>query len=333
MRAHIAHEAGPGRAASGLFAAIAAALLAGACSSASPNGPMASLDSLLGSSPSEQRTRDGSAQAAAPRSELDKAIAHWGKEYKDKPHDLKVALAYARNLKAAGHKDQAFGVLQASALLHGDSKELASEYGRMALEYDQVGVAEKLLAMADDPTKPDWKLVSARGTVLAKQGKFTDAIPFYERALALAPGQPSVLNNLAMAHAANGEPAKAEQILRTASSTSRDPKLKQNLALVMGLQGKHDEAKTFAAEHLPAEQATANVEYVRAMVKPQAAPQATPAVMTNQSAQTAPAAKSAKGNARMIEAKNAPAQGMRPSGGPSDVPGTGGWSTTVQVSR
>ena len=29
--------------------------------------------------------------------------------------------------------------------------------GRLALEFDQVAVAEKLLAMADDPLKPDWR--------------------------------------------------------------------------------------------------------------------------------------------------------------------------------
>ena len=50
------------------------------------------------------------------------------------------------------------------------------------------------------------------------------------------------MNNLAMAHAANGDPAKAEEILRKAAATSNDPKIKQNLALVLGLQGKHDEA-------------------------------------------------------------------------------------------
>lgn len=335
MRAHTAHKAGRGRAASGVLAAIAAALLAGACSSSS-DGPLTSLDSLLGPAPSEPSGRRGNAQAAAPKTELDRAVAHWGKEYKDKPHDLKIALSYARNLKAAGHKEQAFGVLQGAALLHGDSKELASEYGRMALEFDQVAVAEKLLALADDPTNPDWKLTSARGTVLAKQGKYADAIPFYERALAQSPGQASVLNNLAMAHAANGEPAKAEQILRTASTSSRDPKLKQNLALVMGLQGKHDEAKTFSAQHLPPEQASANVEFVRAMVKPQAAPQATPAVIASQPTPPAPPARAAnaRGAARVIEAKSTPVpSGMRPSGGPADVPSTGGWSTTVQAAR
>ena len=34
--------------------------------------------------------------AAAPKTELDKAIAYWGEEHKKKPHDLKTALAYAR---------------------------------------------------------------------------------------------------------------------------------------------------------------------------------------------------------------------------------------------
>ena len=44
---------------------------------------------------------------------------------------------------------------------------------------DQVGVANQMLAMADDATKPDWRVISARGTVMAKQAKYTDAIPFY----------------------------------------------------------------------------------------------------------------------------------------------------------
>ncbi len=333
MRAQSALFCGQLRSSRGVLAAIAVALLTGACS---VGGALESLDNMLapqqtaslGNSSGSDGTQNAGpqqiSQKTGPKSELHKAIEHWGAQHKQKPADLKIALAYARNLKAAGQKEQAFGVLQGASLLHGDSAELASEYGRLALEFDQVAVAEKLLGIAEDPTKPDWKLTSARGTVLAKQGKFADAIPFYERALSISPGQPSVLNNLAMAHAAGGQPAKAEEILRKALATSNDPKLKQNLAIVLGLQGRHDEAKTLASAVQSPEAAAANVEYVRAMVKPGAAPVPTPAVLTQP-------AKPARGvgAARVIEAKNAPSNGMRPSGGPSDVGSSGGWSTSV----
>ncbi len=292
------------RRSAGLLAVLAASMLAGACSS---GGSLDSLDSMLGSAPpSADPAADKIARApggaTAPKTDLDKALAYWSEEYKKKPAELKVALAYAKNLKAAGHKEQAYVVLQNASVIHGDSKELASELGRIALEYDQVALAEKLLAMADDPLKPDWRLISARGTIYAKQNKFGEAIAMFERALAMAPNQTSVLNNLAMAHAGNGDPAKAEEILRRALASSNDPKVKQNLALVLGLQGKHEEAVAARAGAAPQTTAVADTEYIRQMVKatPASTPaQATPAVMTPPRA-----ARPAPQQARVIEAKS-----------------------------
>ena len=318
------------RSRTGLLVAVSASALLAACSSS--NGP-AALDGLLGPSAPQTASARQAGTPATQQSELDRALAYWGEEYKKKPHDLTVALSYARNLKAAGHKQQAFSVLQGAAILHGDSKELASEYGRLALEFDQVAIAEKLLAAAEDPLKPDWRLISARGTALAKQGKYAEAIPHYERALALAPKQPSLMSNLAMAHAAMGDAPRAEAILREAAA-SGDPQVKQNLALVVAMQGKHDESRTIASAVLPADAAASDANFFRAMVKaPAAAPQAaTPAVATRP---VRPAAH----QARVIEAKAkqpapAPSDALRPAGGPADVGGAASsWSTTVSRAR
>jgi Flp pilus assembly protein TadD len=159
-------------------------------------------------------------------------------------------------------------VLQQASVFHGGNRDINAEYGRLALEFDQVSVAGKLLEQADDPTNPDWKLISARGTVLAKQGRYRDAIPFYERALVLAPDQASILNNLALAHAMEGNAEKAEPLLkRAAAAGGHEARVSQNLALVLGLQGRYDEAKVAAARNLPADNAADNVDYVRRMVK------------------------------------------------------------------
>ena len=80
-------------------------------------------------------------------------------------------------------------------------KGIAGEYGRLLLEFNHITQAEKLLELADDPTNPDWKVVSARGTVFAKQSQYSKAVPLFERALQLAPDQPSVMSNLALAYA------------------------------------------------------------------------------------------------------------------------------------
>nr|HPG89336.1 tetratricopeptide repeat protein [Hyphomicrobium sp.] len=147
---------------------------------------------------------------------------------------------------------------------------------RLALDLDQVNVAARMLEIADDPAKPDWKVISARGTVLAKQGEYKQAIPYYERALSLSPNQPSVLNNLAMAHAMGGDPKQAEELLRRASATPTvdSARMKQNLALVLGLQGRYDEAKSVTAGSPTAIAGAQNVDIVRNIVKldPKAAP-------------------------------------------------------------
>lgn len=210
---------------------------------------------------------DKSVDPSDPRSDLVKATDYWGKEYGKNPTALEPALAYARNLKAMGEEKRALAVLQAVAVYHGDNKELAAEYGRLALSLGQVKVAEKVLAMADDPMKPDWRVVSARGTALAKQGRYQDSIPYFERALSLEPQHPSLLNNLAMAHAMAGDPAKAETLLRQAIDHGGDSKrMQQNLALVLGLQGRYEESTKVAAAVVPAQQAVADTAAMRKLV-------------------------------------------------------------------
>jgi Flp pilus assembly protein TadD len=210
-----------------------------------------------------------------PANELAKATEYWGKQYAKNPSDAEKAVNYARNLKAMGNKQQALAVLQQAASVGAASRAFFSEYGRLALEFDQVSLAQRLLEQADDPANPDWRVISARGTVLAKQGSYRDAIPLYERALALAPEQSSVLNNLALAYAMEGGAEKAEPLLkRAAAAGNRDPRVTQNLSLVLGLQGKYDEAKLVAAGNLPADNAAANVDYIRSIVMAEARPMA-----------------------------------------------------------
>ena len=264
----------------GTIAALTASLMLGACGQSLTPGA-SDLLSINGSSAPAQQQAQASAQPAGAGTgdDLLKATDYWGKQYGENPRDLKTALSYARNLKAMGEKRRALAVLQQASFFHGESRELASEYGRLALDLDQVGVAKKLLEVADDPARPDWRVISARGAALAKEGKYNDAIPLFERALSLAHNQPSVLSNLALAYAMNGESIKAETMLRqAAASDSNSPRIRQNLALVLGLQGKYDEAKLVAARDIPMTNATENSDYLRQVVKldPKSVPNSDP---------------------------------------------------------
>jgi Flp pilus assembly protein TadD len=214
-------------------------LMAGACAEnsmllSSLTDPKASTG-ITTSSTSET----SGAKAGTAEGELRKATQYWGTLYSKDPSDGEAAYNYARNLKALGEKQQALMVLQSSIDMNPQHRGILSEYGRLALEFDQISLAQKMLERADDPLQPDWRVVSARGTVFAKQGLYADAIPFYERAMELAPDKASVLNNLALAYTMEGKQAKAEPLLRRAAAIGKDDaRVQQNLALVLGSQGQ-----------------------------------------------------------------------------------------------
>lgn len=275
--------------AKGLICAVSAGFLTTACAGGSGLGEQNLALLSSDSQPSAEQ-----AALAGPEA-LMKATEYWRKEFQKKPKDKNAALSYARNLKAMGQKQQALSVLQHASSLHSTNKEIAGEYGRLALDLDQVSVAERLLGVADDPTKPDWRIISARGTVMAKKGQFNAALPFYKRALSLAPGEPSVLNNLALTHMMGGDAKSAETLLRQAIAKGgpHTTKARQNLALTLGVQGKYNEATSVGSSVLPKAHASANANYLKKLVRLAAVdtPAPIPNIAPAQIPATAPAPK------------------------------------------
>ncbi len=223
--------------------AVALTLSLGACAQGN------NLDlGLLGD---EQKSVDIATASTGPQTqaELQKATEYWGKKSAENPRDGKAALNYARNLKALGRKKMAFSTLQGAYMFNSSDREFLSEYGRLALEYGQVSTADALLTRADDPAKPDWRVISARGTVRAKQGRYKEAIEYFERARSIEPQRASLANNLAMAYTMNGEAERGERLLLEAKQMgSQDERIDQNLALVMDLQGKKASAGPVLAD-------------------------------------------------------------------------------------
>jgi Flp pilus assembly protein TadD len=241
-------SSGQGRVAAARAVVVAGlALSLGACSQSAG-------ELLSGALTSPDAQTQVATSAAPSRSELERATEHWGKEHAKSPRDGKAAINYAMNLKAMDRKPEALAVLQSSYLYNAQNREYLSEFGRLALDQGHAPLAQQLLERADDPAKPDWKVLSARGAALAKQGKYKEAIPFFERAHLLVPTQASVMSNLALAYTMDGQANRAEPLLRRAAAADEsDPRVRQNLALVLRLQGKADEAGRVATgiDHQP----------------------------------------------------------------------------------
>ena len=237
------------------------ALLAGCADMPSGQG-------LLTTSDGTEQTGSLSALDAGVPKNAAAARDYWATAYAKNPHDENAVISFARALKADGAKDKALSVLQQAAMYNADSRAIASEEGRLALDMGQSDLAGKLLNRAYDPANPDWRVLNALGTLEAQHSNRAGAQGYFERANQIAPHESSVLNNLALTYALGGDPTKAETLLRQAAAAGGEVgRIRQNLALVLGVEGKYEEAQQLAAADLGADKAKANRAYVEKMVE------------------------------------------------------------------
>lgn len=204
--------------------------------------------------------------------ELRRALDYWGGRYDRTPEDRATILNYAAALRLSGQTEQAVAVLGKGKLKFSKDPELSAAYGKALADNGDFEQALTVIQSVQTPDRPDWKLYSAEGAILDQMGRPEVARERYRKALAIAPGEPTVLNNLALSHLLAGEMDEAEKILREAAASPRaTSRIRQNLALVLGLKGRFDEAEAVARTEIDPEQAAANVAYLRAMLSQAAA--------------------------------------------------------------
>lgn len=213
----------------------------------------------------------GSLGLAAPENRSDgdwrRDLAVYGPQYRADPKNLQVAMRYAQALRATGQRAQALAVLQRASIAAPHNNTVLGEYGRALADNGDFQQAFEVLGRAHSPDQPDWRILSAQGAVLDQMGHHAEAQRYYLTALKIVPEEPPVLSNLALSYALSHDLPKAEAALRRAAAHQPvDPRVRANLALVVGLQGRFAEAESIARADLPPEEAAANVAYLRQML-------------------------------------------------------------------
>ncbi|HEU5016825.1 MAG TPA: tetratricopeptide repeat protein [Pseudolabrys sp.] len=210
------------------------------------------------------------AAPAQPRSDADwrQALDMWGQRYHANNDDLEAATAYARALRATGQRAQAVAVLRQAALRHPENMPLLGAYGRALADAGDYQQALDVLGRAHTPDNPDWRILNAQGAVLDQMGRHAEAQRYYSSALKIVPNEPSVLSNLGLSYALEKQLTRAEATLRKAvAQPHARPKVRQNLALIVGLEGRFAEAEKIASADLPPAEAEANIAYLRNMLE------------------------------------------------------------------
>jgi Flp pilus assembly protein TadD len=200
---------------------------------------------------------------ADPRHQVDV----YGERYRANPKDADAALAYGQALRATGQRAQAAAVLEQATIAHPGNKPLLAAFGRALADNGNFQQAFDVLTRAHSPDNPDWRILSVQGTVLDQLGRHDEARRYYASALKIVPDEPSVLSNLGLSYVLSRDLPKAEETLRQAYGNARaDARVRQNLGLVVGLQGRFAEAESIVKADLPADEAAANVAYLKQML-------------------------------------------------------------------
>jgi Flp pilus assembly protein TadD len=233
-------------------------ILALALCSCQTSGPsdISDITGSLGDKAEASRTAD-------PRRDIE---SYQGR-YRANPKDADAALHYAKALRASGQRAQAVAVLEQATIANPGNKTLLAGYGRALADNGNFQQAFDVLGRAHSPDDPDWQILSAQGAVLDQLGRFEEARQYYASALKIVPDEPSVLSNLGLSYVLSKDLPKAEETLRRAyGQRGADPRVRANLALVVGLQGHLAEAETIAKADLPPEEAAKNVAYLKRLL-------------------------------------------------------------------
>ena len=207
-------------------------------------------------------------EPASADSDPQRGLDAYGERYRANPKDADAAIAYGLALRRNGQHGQAAAVLEQANIANPGNKPLLAAWGRALVDNGNFQEALDVLSRAHTPENPDWHILSVQGTVLDQMGRHDEARRYYTSALRIVPGEPSVLSNLGMSYMLTKDLPKAEEALRQAyASPQANSKVRQNLGLVVGLQGRFAEAEQIVKADLPPDEAAANVTYLREMLK------------------------------------------------------------------
>ena len=192
---------------------------------------------------------------------------HWAKVYDSNPGEKVASINYSRALRACGRYSEAVSVMRIAAVKAPKDYEVLGAFGKALADDGDLAQAREVLGRSYPQERPDWTILSVQGSVEDKMGNFDQAQTFYLEALRIAPGEPSILTNLGLSYALNKQLPSAEQALRQAAASPRaDTRTRQNLALVLSLEGKYGEAETISRQDMSPEEARANVQSIQMMI-------------------------------------------------------------------
>lgn len=214
--------------------------------------------------PASQEERD-----AANRADPLTRANFWSKEYQKDPQNIEVSLQFTDALRAMGSQDRALDVVTRALVVHPGNPDLLMVNGRILMTqamFDMARASFEQVTRAAPERADGW---AALGTAFDQMEMHRQAQANYQRALAIEPTRMTTLTNYGLSLLLSGDLKGAEVQLRAASAQpGAGSRVTENLALVIGLQGRFDEMQEVSMQNAPDKVAEQNAALLRGLVQP-----------------------------------------------------------------
>jgi len=227
----------------------------------------------------EKAYQDAIEEALRPATEEQIALANrsdpitranfWSNEYQKDPANLENTISFMKALRGIGSHDRVREIATVAIPIHPDSHELHLELGRSLMARGKFEDAVPILVRSADLSPPtDATPLAVLGLAFDQSESHQKAQQAYEYALAREPNRATTLSNYGLSLAITGQLEAAENALRQAvDAPGADVRVRQNLALILGLQGRFDEMIA-VDPNAPARSIDANQRALRDMIAP-----------------------------------------------------------------
>jgi Flp pilus assembly protein TadD len=152
--------------------------------------------------------------------------------------NLDDSIRQAQMLRLAGSYPEAIKHLSQLMMVASDDSRVVSEYGKTLAATGRADDAVNFLTRAQQLQPNDWTIYSAMGVAYDQLGNQKGAQSAYERALAIKPGEPSVLSNYALSRMLAKDPDMASKLAaraEIANASGKDPMIARNIAMIRSM--------------------------------------------------------------------------------------------------
>lgn len=228
------------------------ALSLGACAATSPSSQtqQVSVDSMI-------RVAD----LTRGSGDLVNAVGLYQRAHELDPQDVRPLLALGQIFAQLGSPASAAEAFRAAILIEPDNVDARRGLAMTLIAVGQPGQAIAELERALDMSK-DYRLYNSLGVAYDMLGDQASAQTYYKTGLELSPGNLQIINNLGLSLVLEGRYPEAIALLEPAAGDpAATPRLRQNLALAVGLAGDRTRARELAERDVDHATAEKNLSY------------------------------------------------------------------------